>query len=140
MNNPAWIYRKQHWIYLEQWGDRWRERNAGTGAACGHGTGSQAEPARVRGGRGTSLRAGPAAWSWRAVGAGPLPARPGAVRSWRAVGAVGPLPCPRELLASAPAVRSRAGPRSWPAACGPRTGYRVLASDERERLEGEREA
>jgi len=40
MNNPAWIYRKQHWIYLEQWRDRWRERNAGTGAACGHGTGS----------------------------------------------------------------------------------------------------
>ena len=82
--------------------------------------------------------------SWRAVGAGPLPARPGAVRSWRAVGAVGPLPCPRELLASAPAVRSRAGPHSWPAACGPGTGRRVLAVTggrdwrvrERERREG----
>jgi len=58
--------------------------------------------------------------SWRAVGAGPLPARPGAVRSWRAVGAVGPIPCPRELLASAPgcavaggAALVAGGVRSW---------------------------
>ena len=139
MNNPAWIYRKQHWIYLEQWRDRWRERNGGTGAAGGHETGSQAEPARVRGGRGTSLRAGPAAWSWRAVGAGPLPARPGAVRSWRAVGAVGPLPCPCELLASAPGCAVAGG--AVLVAGGVRSADRPpgARSDGRERLEGERE-
>ena len=81
--------------------DRWNR------AAGGHETGSQAELARMRGGRGRSLRAGPAACS-RGRGGGPLPARAGGVRSWRAVGAVGPVPCPHG------------------------TGRRVLASDGRE--------
>ena len=77
--------------------------------------------------------------SWRAVGAGPLPARPGAVRSWRAVGAVGPIPCPRELLASAPGCAVAGGAAL--VAGGVRSADRPpgARSDGRERLEGERE-
>ena len=140
MNNPAWIYRKQQWIYLEQWRDQWREWiYQWNGAAGGHETGSQAELARMRGGRGRSLRAGPAACG-RGRGAGPLPARAGGVRSWRAVGTVGPVPCPR-----GPAACGRCAVAGGASARGRRravrgTGRRVLASDGRERLEGEREA
>ena len=92
------------------------------GAAGGHETGSQAEPARVRGGRGTSLQAGPAACA-PGVRSGPCGRSPARASSWRPL-----LLCGRGRGRARGRRRVVRGPA---AGCSQRR--------EGERLEGERE-